>query len=272
MPIARLNGIDVYYEQNGSGRRLVLSHGFACGAKMWEPQVERLADRYCVVTYDVRGHGASDAPEEPEAYSQPQSVEDLRQLLQHIGSGRACLCGLSMGGNLALNLALEHPQLVEGLIICDTGAGSDDERGWRAKTSEWASVLEARGIEAAADSMLADPLFNHYISQGPEAARHMRSLLSTHRAHGLAHTLRRVLAQRPSIYSLEDQLKALRIPTLVVVGEYDEPCLKVSRYLAETLPEAKLIMIKGVGHMTNLEDPTTFNAAVERFLAQLWCA
>jgi pimeloyl-ACP methyl ester carboxylesterase len=275
MPTARVNGctgggVRIYYEDRGGGRPLVWSHGFACGAKMWQPQVEWFAGRYRVVTYDVRGHGASDVPADPEAYSQPHSVEDLRGLLDHLGLERPCVGGLSMGGNIALNLGLAHPERVAGLIIADTGAGSDDAEGWRAKCAEWATLLESRGIEAAADVMMADPLFARYAAQGPEAARHMRSLLTTHRARGLALTLRGVLARRPSIFSLEERLKCLAVPTLVIVGEHDELCLKVSRYLAETLPAGRLVGITGAGHMTNLEDPTTFNAAVDRFLEELW--
>ncbi len=271
MPIARVNGIGIYYEEHGRGRPLVWSHGFACGAKMWEPQVAAFAGRYRVIVYDVRGHGASEVPPAAEAYSQPTSVEDLSQLLRHLGITGACVGGLSMGGNIALNLSLAHPEIVAGLIIADTGAGSDEPEDWRSKCREWAAILEARGIEAFADVMTADPLLAHYVAQGPEAARHMRSLVTTHRANGLAHTLRGVLATRPTIYALEPRLKALQVPALIIVGEHDEPCVKVSRYMAETLPRAELVEIKGVGHMTNLEDPTSFSVVVERFLARLWC-
>jgi pimeloyl-ACP methyl ester carboxylesterase len=270
MPTARLNGVGIYYEDWGRGRPLVWSHGFACGARMWQPQVEWFAERYRVITYDVRGHGASEVPPDPAAYSQPHSVADLRALLEHLGLEQPCVGGLSMGGNIALNLALAHPGRVAGLIIADTGAGSDDPEGWRAKCAEWAALLESGGIEAAADVMMADALFGAYVAQGPEAARHMRSLLTTHRARGLALTLRGVLPRRPSLYSLEERLKALAIPALVIVGERDDACVKVAHYLAETLPRAQLIRIRGAGHMTNLEDPTSFNAAVDHFLAGLW--
>ncbi len=98
MPIAKVNGVGIYYEEAGRGRPLVWCHGFACGAAMWEPQVAAFASRYRVITYDVRGHGASEVPAAPEAYSQPASVEDLHQLLRHLGIARACVGGLSMGG------------------------------------------------------------------------------------------------------------------------------------------------------------------------------
>lgn len=196
MPIAKVNGVGTYYEEAGRGRPLVWSHGFACGAAMWEPQVVAFAGRYRVITYDVRGHGASEVPAAPEAYSQPTSVEDLHQLLRHLGIARACVGGLSMGGNIALNFGLAHPEMVDGLIICDTGAGSDDPAGWRSKTTAWAEVLETHGIEAFADVAIADPIYAAYAGQEPEAARRMRSLLTTHRAQGLAHTLREVLPTR----------------------------------------------------------------------------
>src|SRR5438046_4972635 len=125
MPIARVNGVSLYYEIAGRGAPLVLVHGFACGIRSWDPQVRALSRYRRVVTYDVRGHGLSDAPPDAAAYSQPISVEDLHGLLAYLGITRAAIGGLSMGGNIALNFALAYPQMVGALIITDTGAGSD---------------------------------------------------------------------------------------------------------------------------------------------------
>ncbi len=148
MPIARVNGVGLYYEVRGSGPPLVLVHGFACGIRSWDPQVRALAARYRVITYDVRGHGISEAPRDPAAYSQPTSVEDLRALLAHLRIRRAAVGGLSMGGNIALNLALTHPAMVTTLIVADTGAGSDGTAEWHAAALEFAEVLERKGMEA----------------------------------------------------------------------------------------------------------------------------
>jgi len=270
MPIARVNGISLYYEETGRGRALIWAHGFSCGLRMWDPQVAALAGRHRVIAYDVRGHGASDVPERPDAYSQLISVEDLRRLLDSLRISRAVVGGLSMGGNIALNLALSYPDVVDGLIVCDTGAGSDNTEEWVSTCQEWARLLERDGIEAFADVITAHPLVARYVSQGPDAARLMRSLVTTHRARGLAHTLRGVLARRPTIYSLEPKLRQLRIPTLLIVGEHDEPCVKVHRFMGDVIAGSEHVIIKGVGHMTNLEDPTTFNAAVSEFLNQIY--
>lgn len=266
VPLGRVNGVSLYYEVRGRGRSLVLVHGFSCGLRSWDPQVRALASRYRVLTYDVRGHGLSEAPRDPAAYSQPTSVEDLRALLAHLGIRRAAVGGLSMGGNIALNLALAHPALVTALIVADTGAGSDRTAEWNAEALAFADILERQGIEAFADQAATNPLFARYVAHGPEAERFLRSCLMTHRAHGLAHTAREVLARRPSIYSLEARLRRLRVPTLLIVGEHDEPCVRVHRFMAETIPGARHVVLRGVGHLTNLEATARFNAVVRRFL------
>lgn len=266
--MARVNGVSLYYEVTGKGPPLVLVHGFACGIRSWEPQVRTLSRSRRIIAYDVRGHGVSEAPPDATAYSQAISVEDLRALLIHLKILRAAVGGLSMGGNIALNFALTYPEMVSALIVADTGAGSDDTAEWAASVQAFADALEQRGMEAFADLASANPLFARYIAQGPEAERFIRSCLMTHRAHGLAHTAREVLAKRPTIYSLEPRLKELGVRTLLIVGEHDEPCLKVHSFMARVIHGAKQVVLPGVGHLTNLEAPAAFNAAVRRFLGR----
>ena len=268
MPRVGVNGLSLYYEVAGHGPPLVLAHGFACGLRMWDPQVKALARSWRVVTYDARGHGISGAPADPAAYSQPISVADLRALLEHLEIGRATVGGLSMGGNIALNFALAHPEMVTALVVADTGAGSDDTADWVATVHAFADVLERDGLEAFADAALSNPLFVRYVAQGPAAERFIRSCLMTHRARGLAHTAREVLAKRPTIYSLAPRLRELSVPTLLIVGEHDEPCVKVHRFMADTIPGARHVLIPGVGHLTNLEAPDAFNRAVTTFLRE----
>src|SRR5881628_2070583 len=177
MPIARVNGVSLYYEVAGRGAPLVLVHGFACGIRSWDPQVRALSLHRRVLTYDVRGHGLSEAPPEAEAYSQATSVADLHALLAHLKIGRAVVGGLSMGGNIALNFALAHPEMVTALVVADTGAGSDDTADWVATVHAFADVLERDGLEAFADAALSNPLFVRYVAQGPAAERFIRSCL-----------------------------------------------------------------------------------------------
>src|SRR2546425_5373816 len=147
MPRAQVNGISLYYEVTGDGPPLVLVHGFACGIRSWDPQVKALSRSHRIVTYDVRGHGISEAPRDAAEYSQAISVADLHALLVQLGIRRAAVGGLSMGGNIALNLALAHPTVVSALVIADTGAGSDDPAEWAAAANTFADALDRRGIE-----------------------------------------------------------------------------------------------------------------------------
>jgi len=268
MPRVGLNGVSLYYEVTGHGPPLVLAHGFACGLRMWDPQVKALARSWRVVAYDVRGHGITEAPADPASYSQPIFVADLRALLEHLEIRRAAVGGLSMGGNIALNFALAHPEMVSALVVADTGAGSDETADWVATVHAFADVLERDGLEAFADAALSNPLFARYAAQGQAAERFIRSCLMTHRARGLAHTAREVLAKRPAIYSLALRLRELTVPTLLIVGEHDEPCVKVHRFMADTIPRARHVLIRGVGHLTNLEAPEAFNRALTTFLRE----
>jgi len=266
MPIAEVNGIKLYFEEAGNGPPLIWVHGFSCGLRSWDPQVQHFRATRRVITYDVRGFGLSEAPERPTAYSQDISVADLAALLEHLGIARAAVGGLSMGGNIALNFTLAHPERVQALIIADTGAGSDNTAEWVAGAQRYAEAAEHGGLEAFADLACANPLFARYIEQGPEHERFIRSCLMTHRARGIAHTAREVLSKRPTIYSLEGELRKLRIPTLLIVGEHDAPCVKVHEFMARTIPGARSVVMAGVGHLSNLEAPEVFNAHVQRFL------
>jgi pimeloyl-ACP methyl ester carboxylesterase len=266
MPIARVNGIGLYYEERGNGPPLVLVHGFSCGVRSWDPQLRALSDTRRVVVYDVRGFGMSEAPERADAYSQALSVADLAALLEHLGLERAAIGGLSMGGNIALNLAIAHPDKVSALIVADTGAGSDDTAQWIAGAQQFADVAERGGVEAFADLAIANPLFGRYIAGRPERERFIRTCLTVHRARGIAHTAREVLCKRPTLYSLEPQLRTLRVPTLLIVGEHDAPCVKVHEFMARAIPGVRSVVLSGVGHLANLEAPDAFNTAVRGFL------
>jgi pimeloyl-ACP methyl ester carboxylesterase len=110
MPRVAVDDVSLHYEEAGAGPPLLLIHAFPVGRRMWEPQMAALAQRHRVIAYDVRGFGLSDAPRDPASYSQALSVEDAHALLETLGAAPAAVCGLSMGGNIALNLALAYPQ------------------------------------------------------------------------------------------------------------------------------------------------------------------
>ena len=250
MPTAPINGIDIYYEDHGSGFPIVLSHGYAAAAPMWQPQVEGLSHRYRVVVWDMRGHGRTGSPERQDDYSEAHTVEDMRGLFRHLGISEAAVGGLSMGGYMSLAFRLKHPEMVRALILCDTGPGyrSEEARaGWNRMAEHFAQAYEERGLDALGSSV-----------EVRATARYHRSAL------GLAKAARGMLRQFDSrvIESLPD----IRVPTLVIVGERDKPFLAPSDYMAAKIPGARKVVIEGAGHAPNIETAAAFNAAVLEFL------
>jgi pimeloyl-ACP methyl ester carboxylesterase len=231
--------------------------------------MQAFAPTWRTIAYDLRGFGLSDAPPEPGAYAQDKSVADLAGLLDALHITRAAVCGLSMGGNIALHFGLNHPERTAGLVIVDTAAGSDDPAAFARTTTAWADVAEREGINAFARTITENPIFAEYAERGPKERRYMQETILANTVQGVANTARQVLAVRPPVYALEARLEKLAVPTLLIVGEHDTACLPPARYMARTIPGARLEVISGTGHFNNLEAPEAFNTAVASFLARL---
>ena len=230
----------------------MLIHAFPVGRRMWEPQMAALGARHRVIAYDVRGFGLSEAPREAARYSGAIAVEDARALLEGLGALPAAVCGLSMGGNIAVNLALTHPRAVSALIACDTGAGSEDAAAFAARCEEYAAAAE-RGIDALVHTS-AGPCSPTTAPRGAQAAL-LRELVRAQPPHAIALIARHVLAPRKPIYALEAQLRALDLPALVIYGERDEACVQSSEFLGRVIPGAKLWKVRGATHFGTLTNP-----------------
>jgi pimeloyl-ACP methyl ester carboxylesterase len=264
MAIARVNGVSLFYEESGSGPPLLFIHAFPVGRGMWEPQVRFFAERFRVITYDCRGFGRSEAPTHPTAYSQAHSVADARALLEHLRAVPAAVCGLSMGGNIALNLALGHPDVVRALVLCDTGAGSEDPGSFRARCVEYAEATE-RGMDGFFEQLMLWPVFGDFV-KGPRESALLREMVLAQPPHGIGLTALYTLATRLPVYALRERLESLRIPTLVVYGERDAPCVETSKFLAATIPAARLWPVPGASHFVNLDTTDAFNQTLQAFL------
>ena len=248
---AGLNGVEIDYEVTGAGPTLLLSHGYGATRHMWDGQHQALPD-WRVVSWDMRGHGQSDSPAVPVQYSVALTVADMRALLGHVSAERAVIAGLSLGGYLSLAFALAHPELTRALVICDSGPGyrnAEARAAWNARAQERAAALEAGGLDALARR-----------SRETQQARH-RS------AQGLAHAARGMLAQEGS--QVIDGLTGIRVPTLIIVGDEDQPFLAPSEYMAKKIPGARLAVIPGAGHSSNLDQPEIFNRVLREFLGAL---
>src|SRR5438445_13895412 len=254
MARARLNGIEIDYDVSGSGPAVLLSHGYSATRRMWDGQHRALEGRYTVISWSMRGHGAGGSPDDPAQYSEGLRVGDMRALLRHVGVERAIVGGLSLGGYASLGFSLAHPEMVRALIICDSGPGfrnAEARAAWNRRAHERAAALEARGLEAI----------------GGRSAE-VREALAYHRgAQGLAHAARGMLAQIDG--HVIDGLASIRVPVLIIVGDRDEPFVGACEYMAKKIPSARLEVIAGAGHSSNLDQPAAFDRVLLSFLDSL---
>lgn len=265
MPTAEVNGINLYYESTGEGYPLVLGHEFAGDWRSWEPQVRYFSRRYRVITYNARGYPPSDVPADEGAYSQEAAVEDLRGLLDCLGIERAHIGGLSMGGTLALNFGLAYPHMARSLIVAAAGSGSTDVDEWRAGVNERSRRMEADGMSAMADYAEGEARVQ-LRRKDPRGYREFADQFLSHDNIGSALTFRGVQGKRPPVFALEDRMRALTVPTLIMLGDEDEPCIEPSVFMKRCIPSSGLVMFPQSGHAINLEEPDLFNRAVSDFL------
>lgn len=210
---------------------------------------------------DLPGHGDAPAPDDPAAYSEAAFARFALDVLDARQIERVFLVGHSMGGAIALQIAIKHPERVAGLLMTNTGGGSDDPATARAAARNTAEDLMTNGMKQFVPAMLKGSLFSQYASRSPRARRHMEMLLRRNPPHGLALVQRGIHAARPPIQ--ERNLEAVRAPTTIVVGSLDAGCLNPSRLMAQRIRGARYFEVPGAGHMTPLEAPRRFNAILE---------
>ncbi len=251
----------LYVETSGAGPTVVLIHGFSLDTRMWAPQAPALAPHFRVVRYDLRGFGRSSLPAGPFSH-----VADLIRLLDHLACDRAHLVGLSLGGGLAVDFALAHPGRVCSLTLVDGTLGGF---GWEKDWGAPGRAARAEGVAAARAAWLADEVFAPVLEQpGPAAA--FRAMVADYSGWHWDHRSPELPpAGAPAI----DRLGEIQAPTLVVMGERDHPDFhRIADRLEYGIPGARRIVLRGVGHLSNLEAPAAFNTALLDFLQSVSCA
>lgn len=269
MPTAPVNGINLYYEEAGSGDPLIFCHEFAGDYRSWEPQVRHFSRRYRVITYNARGYPPSDVPSDVSAYSQLQAVEDLVGLMRHLQLPTAHLVGLSMGGYAVLHFGLTYPAMARSLVIagCGYGSASEDRAKFQQDVEQTASRITRDGMPAMAAFYSRGPTRVQFADKDPQGWQEFADQLATQSAEGSALTFRGVQGQRPSVYELESQMQQLQVPTLIVTGDEDESCLEPALLMKRSISTSGLVVIPKSGHTINLEEPDAFNRAVGDFLS-----
>jgi len=232
MALLDRDGVEIWYDPGTPNGRtpVLLTHGFGASADMWAPNLRALAAERQVITWDIRGHGRSGAPDDPARYSEELSLDDMLAVLDAAGAGRAVVGGLSLGGYLSLAFHLRHPERVAALMLFDTGPGYRRSEA----REEWNQRVERTAAESP-----------------PALARAARGIMAQH---------------GPEVI---DSLPSIAVPTLVLVGAKDRPFLVPADYMAGKIPGAEKVVIRGAGHVANADRPRDFDRAVLDFLGRI---
>jgi pimeloyl-ACP methyl ester carboxylesterase len=272
MPFATTDDkVKLYYEETGSGLPVIFVHEFAGDHRSWEPQLRHLGRRYRCITYAARGWPPSEVPEAVGSYSQARACEDIRCVLDHLKIDKAHIVGLSMGGMATLHFGLTHPSRALSLLVAGAGYGSEpaEREKFRNEAVVIAGRLEREGMAAFAEAYAYGPTRVQFENKDPRGFAEFRRMLAEHSALGSANTQLGVQRERPSLYDLVEPMRRLIVPTLVLHGDEDWPCLLPGVLMKQSIPSAALAVMPNCGHAINLESPSEFNRLVGDFIAQV---
>jgi 3-oxoadipate enol-lactonase len=248
------NGIVQNYRRIGNGPPVILIHALGLSLLQWERQLQPLASAYTVIAYDVRGHGASDAPAGP--YSMEEFAEDLHGLMDALGVPSAHLVGLSMGGMIAQEFVLRSPDRVRSLVLADTT--SEYRQDARRQFAERARVAEERGMAPLIEAIMERWFTEEFRSRFPGAVERIRLILGSTNPVGYAAACRAVAE-----IDTTERLVSVGVPTLVLVGAEDHSTTpEMALKIHEHIPGSLYQIIPDTGHLSNVSAPDVFTQAV----------
>jgi pimeloyl-ACP methyl ester carboxylesterase len=269
MPFAQTNNIQTFYEIQGKGSPLVLIHGGLVDYQMWQPQVEPFSKKYKVITYDIRGHGQTGGSEK-RAYSVQLLTEDLRALLEQLQIDKPVICGLSLGGIIAQAYAATYPADIAALILCDTAVSatltpSDKIQtyliGWSLAPS--VRIMGARRFTDYTFGLAKLMRGETWFGQNAESQTYVQEAMRTFDT-----------AEMSKIYALlvrfrTPELEKIKVSTLIINGEHEsQSVFRHAEYLQKHIANTQAKTIPGAGHLSNMENPETFNERVLSFLKE----
>jgi len=210
-------------------------------------------------------------PEHVASYSQARAADDILTVLDHTGERQAHIVGLSMGGFATLHFGLRHPQRARSLCIggCGYGAELDKCEAFRAEADAIASIIRTDGMPAFAERYAYGPTRVQYENKDPRGHAEFKRMLAEHSPVGSANTQQGVQKERPSLYTLVEEMRRLTVPTLIITGDEDWPCLLPGILMKQSIPSAALAVMPNAGHAINIEEPDEYNRIVGDFLAHV---
>ena len=265
------DGVRLYYEEAGQGTPILFVHEFLGEIRAWEAQIRYFSRKYRCIAYNARGYPPSDVPDEPEDYSFEHQRAGIRAMLDGLKIDKAHIVGLSMGAFATFYFGMKWPERALSLTLAGVGSGSLPEG--RAKFTQEseasAEKLLAEGWEKSAQARTLSPTRVQLQNKDPRGFAEFVTLVKQHSAKGSALTLKGYQALRPSLGDFKEQMAKCKVPTLIISGDEDEPCLDASLMLKRQMPAAGLVFMPQTGHACNLEEPELFNMVCEKFFHQV---
>ena len=236
-----------------------------------EPQMRHFGQRYRAITYAARGYPPSDVPEDVAKYSQTRAADDIGSVLEHLKIAKAHIVGLSMGGFATLHFGFRHPGKALSLVVagCGYGAEPGQREKFQAEADAIAKFIDENDIAVFAEKYAYGPTRVQFENKDRRGFDEFKRQLAEHSKLGARNTQLGVQRHRPSLYDLVDDMKKLTVPTLVLTGDEDWPCLQPSLLMKQNIPTAALSVMPNCGHTINIEDPDQFNRIVGDFLVQV---
>jgi pimeloyl-ACP methyl ester carboxylesterase len=269
--IAARDGTRFYYEEAGQGSAVVFVHEYAGDYRSWEAQMRYFSRSHRCVSYSQRGYPPSDVPEQAARYGQDIARDDVIALMDALKIDKAHVVGHSMGAYTALHVGIHYPNRCISVVAAGCGWGSTPDpkqrEAMKALAAETGKMFAEEGIVSASVKYADAPMRQALKHKDPRGYAEFARQLAEHSALGHAQTMFNLQLKRPTLWEMEDRLKRLAVPLLVIVGDEDEPCIDGSVFLKRTVPTAGLLMIPRSGHNVQSEEPAAFNAALADLFA-----
>jgi pimeloyl-ACP methyl ester carboxylesterase len=265
------DGVRLFYEEAGTGTPIVFVHEFAGDQRSYEPQMRYFARRYRAIAFNARGYPPSDVPEDGALYSQDRARDDILGVLDGLGIRRAHIVGISMGGFATLHFGLAYPERALSLVVagCGYGAEPSKRRQFHDETQRTAAHIAEAGMSVAAKTYSLGPTRVQFQNKDPRGWAEFALQLAEHSTAGSARTMQGVQARRPSLWDLKPGLEALSVPTLIMTGDEDDPCLEPALFMKRAIASSALVVLPNTGHTLNLEEPELFNRLCTDFFHQV---
>ena len=265
------DGVRLHYEETGAGTPIVFVHEFAGDGRSWESQVRHFARRYRCITYNARGYPPSDVPEDMERYSQQRARDDIRAVLDALKLGQAHIVGLSMGAFATLHFGMAYGPRALSLTVAGGayGAHPAQHAKFQADSRANAEFIRREGMARFAATYGHGPTRVQLQNKDPRGFAEYARQLAEHSMLGSANTMAGYQGRRPSLYDFVAELKRMEVPTLLMLGDEEEPALEANLFLKRCIPTAGLAVLPYSGHAINLEEPALFNRLLEDFLHQV---